>query len=99
MTQYDDIAAEYVANKQENTFREDVEYHTFLHGLLLPALNIKDATTSNLKKALDGYRVLDLGCGGGYLTRESNYQISVMCYSNVDRKNQGRLWLWRSSWS
>jgi hypothetical protein len=73
MAQYDQIAAKYLAYKLHSSFCEDVEYHTFVHRLLLPALDIKDATTIDLKKVLASYRVLDLACGGGYLTSKESF--------------------------
>jgi 2-polyprenyl-3-methyl-5-hydroxy-6-metoxy-1,4-benzoquinol methylase len=78
MTQYDKIATEYVANKMKIKSRENVEYHSFLHRLLLPALGIKDATKIDLKTVLAGQRVLDLGCGGGYYTRE--FFVNSVCF-------------------
>ena len=76
MAQYDQIATEYVASKANSHYREDVEYHTFLHRLLLPALGIKDATSINLQNVLVGSHVLDLGCGGGYLARKEQFLCS-----------------------
>ena len=73
MAQYDQIAEKYLAYKLHSSFCEDVEYHTFVHRLLLPALGIKDVTTIDFKKVLANYRVLDLACGGGYLTSKESF--------------------------
>ncbi|CAF0817234.1 unnamed protein product [Adineta steineri] len=70
MAQYDQIADEYVASKTDSIYRECIEYYTFVHRLLLPVLGIEDNTKINLKKILANYRVLDLACGQGYLTRK-----------------------------
>lgn len=71
MAEYDEIAAKYLAYKTSD-FCVDVEYYTFIHLLLLPALGIKDTTTTDLKKILASHRVLDLACGGGYLTSKTS---------------------------
>lgn len=73
MAEYDQIASKYLAYKSHSSFCEDVEYYTFVHRLLLPALGIKDATTIDLKNVLASYRVLDLACGGGYFTSEESF--------------------------
>ena len=73
MAEYDQITANYLDYKSHSSFCEDVEYPTFVHRLLLPALGINDATTSDLKKALTSYRVLDLACGGGYFTSKESF--------------------------
>lgn len=75
MAQYDQIADKYLAYKDNNSFCENVEYYTFIHRLLLPALGIKDATTIDLKNVLASYRVLDLACGGGYLTSKKSFSM------------------------
>lgn len=100
MTQYDQIFAKYLAYKEHSSFCEDVEYHTFVHRLLLPALGINDVTTIDLEKVLASYRVLDLACGGGYLTSKETFlmfklndplfEIPVFY---VNRKTQKRTWL------
>jgi hypothetical protein len=64
MAQYDHCADGYVASKKDS-FRVDVEYFTFLHRMLLPALG-----KENIKELLAGKRVLDLACGDGHYTRK-----------------------------
>ena len=76
MAEYDQITTKYLDYKSHGGFCEDVEYPSFVHRLLLPALGINDATTIDFKKVLLSYRVLDLACGGGYSTsKESSFMF------------------------
>ncbi|CAF3033972.1 unnamed protein product [Rotaria socialis] len=84
MTQYDHIATNYLASKLNSSFREDVEYHSFVHRLVLRALNIKDATIINLHQVLAEYRILDLGCGAGYLTRKLREELGCKDIVGID---------------
>jgi 2-polyprenyl-3-methyl-5-hydroxy-6-metoxy-1,4-benzoquinol methylase len=68
MAQYEKIATQYVTAKHSSNAVEDIEYYTFVNHLLLPALGAKDMESNNLKSVLGEYRVLDLACGGGYVT-------------------------------
>jgi hypothetical protein len=68
--QYDLIAAEYAVAKTQDSHRIDIEYHTFLHRLLLPSLGINDGNVNDMSKILSNKRVLDLGCGDGHYARK-----------------------------
>ena len=68
MAQYDHCADGYVASKKDS-FRVDVEYFTFLHRMLLPALR-KEHVNEQYNELLAGKRVLDLACGDGHYTRK-----------------------------
>ena len=81
MAEYDQIATAYLAYKSEGSFGGSVEYPTFVHCLLLPALGIKNVNEIDLKKILANYRVLDLACGGGYLTSKDRLPFFKFHYS------------------
>lgn len=68
MAQYDNCATDYVEAKKDS-FRVDVEYYTFIHKMLLPALG-RDENMKCYDNILAGKRVIDLACGDGHYTRE-----------------------------
>ncbi|UJR29565.1 hypothetical protein I4U23_010782 [Adineta vaga] len=84
MTQYDKIATEYTTVQQNFEQAKNEEYQTFVRGLLLPALGIKDVATVDLTKVLAGYRVIDLACGSGYYTRKLKEELGCKEVVGVD---------------